>query len=340
MTHFINFLINQLSLIPDFITAILAIIVLLMFNTHTKKAENVEMQHLYINQLRDITKEVNELLDKTQKAEILDVIASLKAKKYDAISSNDIEKLRVIIIKCYNVYESVMNPVFEASDYFDTTAGVVNKIDPKTSLNEQGSMLRDFIKSSVDLMDEYRKNLSKNGKDNTGAQEKIASIDALKVYLRDGEVLKVTSNKSAVSADKPSDKSSLILMVAMRGSLDDKSWSEQSLGNWRVAKDKAGKIKYILGVNVDTRNVVSLTGVKNDPNGIKKNDMTFYRFKTDSTEEVYQQNKGEVEEPINLDAATHWNPRNPIRYIDLDEQELDDIKESLKNSNEHSTEGK
>ena len=329
MIHHIHTFIKQFPLILEFITAVSAIIVLVKFNTHTKKTENVEMQHLYIDQLRNITNEAHELLNKIQETKILDIMSLLEEKKYEEIFFDDIKKLRILIIECDNSVKSIKDPTFKASDYFDTDEDTINKIDPKTALSEQESMLSDFIASSSSLIFEYGDHLNK---DNNEAEEVIASINALRGYLLTEE--NDSESSTAIDselANNSSDPKIMILMVAMRETLDDKSWSEQSLGDWRMSKTKASEIPYILGINVETRNVVSLTRVDN-PKFIRNNDKPYYRFETDSSEQVYQQIKGKQELPIKLDEATHWNPRNPIRYIYRTEQELGDIRTLLKDS--------
>lgn len=55
-------------------------------------------------------------------------------------------------------------------------------------------------------------------------------------------------------------------MVALRRERSNTSWFKQSLDDWLTSKKKVSKVRYIIGVNVITRKMLSI-GEVNVPNG-------------------------------------------------------------------------
>ncbi|WP_317913254.1 hypothetical protein [Carnobacterium maltaromaticum] len=89
------------------------------------------------------------------------------------------------------------------------------------------------------------------------------------------------------------------------------NYTEQSLGTWSISKDKMDSIKYLIGIELNSRIIVSIMKVKTPENYTDVNGNNKVRFSKDESilEWAYGKNV------IRLDESILWNARNPIKYL-------------------------
>lgn len=313
-----------LSSIISIFTLFLGIYIVFVFNRHTRDAENhtknaeihtknaeeTELKHAFLTLYNDMRDRVHSDLGQIYEDSIVKTRQNLKSKI--KISNNDLEKLMLLFIKCNTTKDLIEQPLFDID--VKTDSGSISTNDFKTKFADEVEILKDFVENTSTLVfkTEKSESLTETIKNDNPNLYKSALYIAENLYISS---IDTTDHKQP----KNHSNDGLILMVAMRKNNTSKDWIDQSLGNWKVAKEKTTKIKYILGINVETRNIVSFAEVSFEE---QHDDRA--KFKCKKT--VFKQEKTNPEKNIQIEEAIYWNPQNPIRYI---KGPYNEIKESI-----------
>lgn len=296
------------------VTIVIAYITMRLYNEHTKKNEElerknmkIEVHRMLLEELRDQSNLVHENITLINSKNIVNLLDRLKKKDPGSILKETIAELHTIVLKVDHILALVENPITKANwgDMIEFENGQDYQWEPKQNLYQQIELLKQF-------MVKLEKLLSANSLDKD--EDWVEIFKLVKEYKEESK----SDNVNSESNNKKKDY--LTVMVGLRGSRSDDGWAKQSLGNWKIADKKRKYIKYIVGIDVDTRNLVSMVKVKGSE---KIGDRV--RFEPEDSKE---QGK-DIEKKIEVNEAVNWNPRNPVRYITREEEQIKEMFDQL-----------
>lgn len=98
--------------------------------------------------------------------------------------------------------------------------------------------------------------------------------------------------------------------MALRRERDKRDWIDQSLGDWVVGQTKRDQIHIIIGIDVSSREIVSIASINSKNHSVIGNKV---RFKKQNI--LLAANKNQDQSLPILEEALIWNPQNTVRYL-------------------------
>lgn len=312
-----------ISVITNVITAVIGGIVVVKYNRHTKKTEdteinvlNLEGKQAFLEEYRAQSAIVVEVMRSI--SDISDIVKKLHNSGKENLNVHEERTLRDVVINADSVIQLVrmqLIPIDEWLKFFPEKKhdDLRGRLDISENLGEHLRILYDFVARA----EEYAENTKSNNLKSIRNVTNSGTYD----YFKDDDLRPVLEYKN-----ENSDELVTVLMVALRR--DEKlwnSWLKQSLGNWRISSKRKHEIQYIVGINVETRNLVSIAKVTFSSD--VEDRVRFEKVEESGLEQSYER-KDEKELKI-IDEAIYWNARNPVKYIYRTEKEIEDLKKHL-----------
>lgn len=292
-------------------TLALAIACLAFFyeNKHNKQSEeneNKQIEHEHAAQIRSIIELCSNLILRIGSSETTQHKNNLRyGKENKELSDEDYEETKSYLF-------SLVHSANLALYFIEENNTLFNDFDMSLSEGEDKkddrvvspiSYIVDFVKNTFELFE-----LKVLEDQNLRNKETFEEMDVATSKYRNIIDVDQLIEECKLSLDNKEK----IIMVALNKNLSNKNWSDQSLGDWIISQSKMKSIKYIVGIDVKTRQLVSLVKVK-EPRIV--NNSTRVRFEMDG-EPIIEERKDDDDDSIRqLEEALLWNPQNPIKYL-------------------------
>ncbi|WP_347284479.1 hypothetical protein [Lactobacillus taiwanensis] len=314
---------DVLGVLVSIISAVVAIV---YFYKYTKNIERINGKKLFIEEYRTQSDDINSVVREINSHEISNLLEKID-KHSSTLTNSEESVLKSLSIKASNTLELVDNQLIsvdEWKNFFPDISGEdETKLNISTNLKVQQIEVRTFLQKIKDYVKATKTTILSQ-----------VNFDILDNDELDLEYISNESNKTQNLEKIDQEGTYNVLMVALRRKNGNKSWLQQSLGNWKISEKRMNEINYIIGINVETRNIVSLAKV-NNPEVVDDGKSKRIRFKMDKSDAVEQ--PYDHEETLSLPEATYWNARNPVRYLELPSSKINHLKTQLNDSQKNRT---
>lgn len=307
------------------VSIISAVVAIVYFYKYTKNIERINGRKLFLEEYRTQSDDINSVVSEINSHEISVLLEKID-KHSSTLTNYEESVLKALSIKASNVLELVDNQLIDVDEwkiFFPNISGEdETKLNISTNLKVQQFEVRTFLQKIKNYVE------ATNSVILSQVNFDILDNDELALeYISSGE-----SNTAQALEKVDQGNTYNVLMVALRKKSENKSWLQQSLGNWKISEKRMGKIEYIIGIDVETRNVVSLTSVTN-PKVIDNEESKRIRFEIDRSGIVVEQ-PYDHEKTLKLPEATYWNARNPVRYLKLTSSKINLLENQISKLND------
>lgn len=313
--------------VADIVSIFSALVALVYFYLYTKNIQIINGRKLFLEEYRAQISDVTSIIDEINSHEISTILE--KMNKTSATLTEDEEALlKSVSDRASNTLDLVTNQLISVKEWKIFFKNIPDtdemKLDIKANLQVQLIDLYLFLVKVVEYAKRTNSTILAHIELNLEYSEMISDKSPSE------EVTENTNSNSKNLKKNSSDEENItVLMVALHKKNGNKSWLKQSLGNWKISKNRMNKIKYIVGINIATRNLVSLASVTT-PKEI--DDRIRFSIETNGimAEQPYDDHE---ERSLKLiSEATYWNARNPVRYLEMSMSKIKELEKALQNT--------
>ena len=298
------------------VISMLSIIVALMANRHSKEANKIADKYSALNESHTIDEQTKEILSlyadihyRTGTYEATKAILCMEEKDND----RDEKVLAAIYLLTLIVaMEPLLNYI---QSYAENTIDYNGKGNPDV---DRISMNSDFLKLiNLSSLKDFSNIVKLKLDQNNGLKK---SIDLVRPGLCNTANVVINYYEKILSFKELSEQFDLqfdlkdkALMVGIKRENipSNGNYIDQTLGDWLVSADNMNRIKYLIGIELESRIVISIVQVDNPRKFLDQQGNHKVRFSV--VKAIYSWSDGKA--PLQLEESLLWNARNPIKYL-------------------------
>ena len=296
------------------VISMLSIIVALMANRHSKEANKIADKYSALNESHTVDEQTKEILSlyadihyRTGTYEATKAILCMEEKNDDKDEKN---LAAIYLLTLIVAMEPLLNYI---QNYTENTLEYNDNPDANRANGNSDFLKLINLSSLKDFSNIVKLKLDQNN----GLKKSIDSIrpglcDTANVVIDYYEKI-LSFREISNQFDLQFDAKDKALMVGIKRDnlVSNGDYIDQTLGDWLVAADKMNLIKYLIGIELESRIVVSIIQVDNPEKIIDQQGNSKVRFS--EVKAIYSWSDGKV--PLQLEESLLWNARNPIRYL-------------------------